>query len=170
MKANLSKIFIILFLFYFAGILSQDSGYKENKVEVDIDGFMESIGGGITVILKEKKVEDPRYLPIVIGSCEAISLREYLQNINFPRPLTYSLFSNVLKKLNVKILGVVISELEGSTYKARIIFQTGNDIWWEDARPSDGINMAIRNNAPIFVMENLLMQSERTKINKYYQR
>jgi len=144
--------------FVVLGVMVCQTPYKEEKVEVEVGGFLTTeVGGGVTIILKEKNVENPRFLPITIGSCEALSINEYLSGEKMPRPLTYTLFNNILTKMNTQVVEVVVSHLVGGTYYARIVFKNGDRIWWEDSRPSDAINIALRANAPIYVMSDLLV-------------
>ncbi len=158
MSGRWKNLYIAITLLTAANSISpQADDYKERKVEVVIGKIVEGVpGSGSTIILLEKDAKSPRYLPITIGLCEAVSLREYLEDRSFPRPLTYNLIINMLSRQNIKILEAVITKLEGSTFYARLFLKRGDEIWWEDARPSDAINIALRANAPIYVMEELL--------------
>jgi UDP-N-acetylglucosamine enolpyruvyl transferase len=58
-------------------------------------------------------------------------------------------------------LGAVIDKLEESTFHAKIVLKvaSGEEIIL-DARPSDSIALAVRAQAPIFVEDDIIKQSE----------
>ena len=70
------------------------------------------------------------------------------------RPYTYDLLDRVLKGLNVKLIQVVISDVEDTVYYARLFAeqQMGDEkvILEIDARPSDCITLAIIHKIPLF--------------------
>ena len=109
------------------------------------------------IILKEK--EGDRHIPIVIGMAEVNAIKMKLSGIEPPRPLTHDLLLDVAQKFNSKLARVLINELESSTFFAKIIFsqngENGNEIT-VDARPSDGIALALRADAPIYCSEEIL--------------
>lgn len=71
-----------------------------------------------------------------------------------PRPYTYDLINSVFRGLKVKILHVVINDVQDTIYYARIFVeqQTSDkkQIMEIDARPSDCLSLAIDNNVPIY--------------------
>lgn len=76
------------------------------------------------------------------------------------RPYTYDLLDRVLKGLNVKLIQVVISDVEDTIYYARLFAeqQIGNEtvILEIDARPSDCITLAIMHKIPLFCKSDVL--------------
>lgn len=106
------------------------------------------------VILKEE--EGSRYLPILIGVFEAAAIDMGLKGKRAPRPMTHDLISNVLHEVHLKVTQVQIAKIEDHTFFANIIlFDEGTPVEI-DARPSDAIAIAIRENAPIMVHEDIL--------------
>ncbi|MGB9620953.1 MAG: bifunctional nuclease domain-containing protein [Brevinematia bacterium] len=98
-------------------------------------------------------------LPIYIGPFEANGILMKLQNISFPRPLTYDLFKNVLDSIGAFVEKVVINDLRDNTFYA-ILFISFRDMVLEiDSRPSDAVALAVRYNAPIFVAEHVIRQA-----------
>lgn len=77
-----------------------------------------------------------------------------------PRPYTYDLLDRVVKGLNVKLLQVVISDVEDAIYYARLFAeqQIGDEktILEIDARPSDCITLAIIHKIPLFCTNEVL--------------
>jgi hypothetical protein len=103
------------------------------------------------VVLKERNGN--RLLPIVIGFFEAQAIQLKVNGIDFRRPMTHDLLGSVFRHLGAKIERVVVNNLEDTTFYARIhVEQNGNTIDI-DARPSDAIALAVRENTPIYVEE-----------------
>ena len=72
------------------------------------------------------------------------------------RPLTHDLMGMLLTALGAKVERVVINDLKGSTYYARMIVTADNELQQRkvielDARPSDSLAMAAQQKAPVFV-------------------
>jgi bifunctional DNase/RNase len=71
-----------------------------------------------------------------------------------PRPLTLDLMNGLFRGLDVRLLQIVINDIEDTIYFARLfVEQTIGDlrlIVEIDARPSDCIALAIMNNIPVF--------------------
>lgn len=84
----------------------------------------------------------------------AISM--FMRGVTKERPLTHDLLANVLLAFGAKIDRIVINDLSGSVYRARLIIVAENELHAKklieiDARPSDSIAMATQSGAPIFV-------------------
>ncbi len=98
-----------------------------------------------------------RVMPIWIGIAEARAIEYELRGQPTPRPLTHDLLKNILDQAGVGLDKVVVSELKGRTYYARIHLTTAADHPIEiDSRPSDAIALALRFERPIFVARGLL--------------
>ncbi len=107
------------------------------------------------IILREKN--GSRVLPIVIGVHEADAIRLKISGVELPRPLTHDLLRNTIRELEAELEMVVIHKLRQGTFFAKLILRTGDGRSKEvDARPSDGIALALRAEAPIFAEESLL--------------
>jgi len=76
------------------------------------------------------------------------------------RPLTHDLFLMSLDAFGARLQRVVIVSMKDEVYFARVIFQVENEIQEKkivelDARPSDCIALAVRVNAPMYVVTDL---------------
>jgi bifunctional DNase/RNase len=109
------------------------------------------------VILKEPDRE--RYLPIWIGSWEASAIAMRLQGLTPERPLTHDLFAAALKEIGVRVDRVIISNLAEETFHARLIFERDGREMELDARPSDALALAVRTDAAIFAVEEVLTRA-----------
>lgn len=107
------------------------------------------------IVLKEKDGE--RQFPIVIGFIEASSIKMKLSGVNPPRPMTHDLLFSTIKGLNAKVDQLQIDKMVNSTFHAKLVLKTRNGRKKSiDTRPSDGMAIAVRANAPIFVEKEVL--------------
>ncbi len=109
------------------------------------------------IVLKE--VGGNRFLPVAIGMNEVAAIKFKLRGIEPPRPMTHDLLWNVIKELGAELREVVIDKLDGYTFFAKIVLLSGEKEVVIDARPSDSIALALRAEAPIFVVEDVLAEA-----------
>lgn len=97
-------------------------------------------------------------LPIWIGTNEAEAILRVLQNEPFIRPLTHDLMASILGTLEVELAEVRIHDMREGTYIGSLhLREAGRDELKEvDARPSDGLALAVRTGARIRVARRLL--------------
>lgn len=101
------------------------------------------------------------YVDGPVGTAIAMSMR----GITKERPLTHDLLGHVLRAFGAKVERVVINHLENGVFHARIILTAENELQQRkvvelDARPSDSIALAVAQNAPIFVSQDVWAQVE----------
>lgn len=101
-----------------------------------------------------------RSLPIWIGPAEAVAISLALEGQTPPRPMTHDLFCTVLGELGGKVEGVIITDVREQTYYARLLLRTQGETREIDCRPSDGIAIALRAQAPVMITEELLARVE----------
>ena len=94
-----------------------------------------------------------RFLPIWIGTSEATAIEIARLGERPERPLTHDLACTIIDGLGGRVSRVVIHDLRGSTFLARIFLERGAEVFGIDARPSDAIAIALRADAPVFVAE-----------------
>jgi bifunctional DNase/RNase len=108
------------------------------------------------VILKD--LEGKRYLPILIGPFEATAIALALEGTPVPRPLSHDLMRTMLESLQARLEHIVIHDIKDSTFFAKLIVRANGDMQEIDARPSDGIALALRMQAPIFVSDKIVLE------------
>ena len=108
------------------------------------------------VILKD--LEGKRYLPILIGPFEATAIALALEGTAVPRPLSHDLMRTLLESLSAKLEQIVIHDIKDSTFFAKLVVRTNGEVQEIDARPSDGIALALRMQAPIFVSDKIALE------------
>jgi len=110
------------------------------------------------IVLKEKEGE--RQFPIVIGFLEASSIKMKLAGIIPPRPMTHDLLLSIIENLGAKLNRLVINKIVNNTFYAKIELKTkAGRKKFIDTRPSDGIALAVRCEAPIFVEEEVIKKT-----------
>ena len=112
------------------------------------------------VLLEDDK---SRVVPIFVGLSEAISIYHALLGELSPRPMTHDLFISVLETLQASILKVLIDDLDGGIYYARLSIKNDSKESEIDARPSDCLALALRAKAPIEIQEKVILESSISK-------
>jgi bifunctional DNase/RNase len=113
------------------------------------------------IILKTQDKEQT--IPIWIGLLEATSIAAALQNVKFDRPMTHDLFKNFTDIINIMVTKVEVCDLNNKTFYARIYFQSNDESFDMDARPSDAIAIALRFQAPIYVNDKVIERSKKER-------
>jgi bifunctional DNase/RNase len=110
------------------------------------------------LILKEKEGE--RHLAIWIGPGDADAIAIKLDAAELSRPLAHDLLRTVLDTCGGSLKYALVSDLRDDTFYGKIVIQAGDSVAKEiDCRPSDGIALALRAEAPIYVEETVLDQA-----------
>ena len=97
-----------------------------------------------------------RLLPIWVGSFEGQAIAAGLSDFTMPRPLTHNFYSSLLQAIDARVEEVHIVALKKVTFYAIVKMRYGKKTVEVDARPSDAIALAVLNDVPIFVAEEVL--------------
>jgi len=145
-------------------IRKQKNKIKAHMVEMELSKIIiDEKRHDQIIVLKEKDGE--RLLPIVIGITEASAIKMKLSDIAPPRPLTHDLLKSIIDNLGAKLDSVIIDRMENNTFFAKLMLLDANSQPKAiDSRPSDGIALALRSEAKIFVEDEVLKLAQ--KINK----
>lgn len=130
----------------FSKYVPDTSGFIEAKVNVELimgDKAEITITAGCYMI---KAVTDSFIADAIIKGQE--------KKIEF-RPSIYDAIVDVFKSLGIEILGLKIVEMKNNTYIGQLILQQKERIIFLDIRPSDGVALAVRFGAPIYINETL---------------
>ena len=84
----------------------------------------------------------------------AIALR--VEEIETPRPMTHDLLQAAIAEVGATVEKVLISDLQENTFYALIYLRQNGEELTLDSRPSDAIALALRADAPIFVLPKVL--------------
>ncbi len=133
-------------------------GAQDVEVPVRVDEVTLDRDGNPVIVLREQ--EGGRALPIWIGLAEARSIASKLEDVTPPRPNTHDLAKRLIDGLDASVERVVVTELREGTYYGRIFMRGHLGVVEIDSRPSDAIALALRVDAPIFVREGLLEETD----------
>src|SRR5215213_3641670 len=115
----------------------------------------------VPVLLLREQEGARRVLPIYIAPEEAQAIERGIKEIVPPRPLTHDLLRDVLQALGARLIRLVVTELResdqgGGTFYAELVLELPSGTVSVSSRPSDGVALAVRVGAPIFVSEEVL--------------
>ncbi len=155
-----------------SSVFSQSSKFREVVVAGVVS---DTVFDSPVVVLYCDSVKT--YLPIWIGSSEALAIQIELAGEKARRPLTADLMTTVISRLGATLTRVDITEVKDETYHAMLVLRRSDRTVEEiDARPSDAIGLALRWKAPIYVEKSILekfgvntrnaLQTAREKIRK----
>jgi len=133
---------------------------EEELIEMRVASLtVDPSNGAPIVVLKDLKGE--KAIPIWVGIFEAGAIAMEIEGIAAPRPLTHDLFFNTLKALDIRFTYLEIASIRNNTFYANIHLSDrfGNTVI-VDSRPSDGIALALRAKAPIFVSPTVISTSK----------
>lgn len=102
------------------------------------------------------KKQNGRVVPIWVGVTEATQLGVALEHVRFARPMTHDLFLDALTNLDTVVESVVIDDMQGATFFAKLKLQHHGRTITLDARPSDAVSLALREQAPLYMTEAVL--------------
>lgn len=105
---------------------------------------------------EETRQKNSRIVPIWIGATEAAHMGMALENARCSRPMTHDLFLDALTNLDARIDHMVINDVKGPHYFAKLVLRQGGRLIEIDARPSDAISLTVRQGAPLFIDEEAL--------------
>lgn len=97
-----------------------------------------------------------RVLPICVGPNEAFSLGAVLEDAHFARPMTHDLMLDALTNLDARIDHVLITDAKSGTFFARLYLAQHGRLIDLDARPSDAIALAMRQDCPVYIEDEVL--------------
>ena len=112
-------------------------------------------------VVELRETDGERILPILIGIHEAMAIERRIMGQAPPRPQTHELLAAVIESLGGTMEKVIISDLQESTFFARLYIRRGGEVIDIDSRPSDAIALGVATDVPIFVNEEVLAAVKR---------
>lgn len=127
-----------------------------NVIQVDIIGLSTSPSSGGAYALVLGEVGGNRRLPIIIGPFEAQAIAIELEKVQPARPMTHDLLRDIFETVDADVSSVIIDDLREGTFYAKIRYVVNGKEQQLDARPSDAVALAVRCNAAIYVVSEIL--------------
>ena len=135
------------------------SEVDDREVRMEIKGLMLDPSSDIPIVIL-KDTNSQLFLPIWIGIPEAKAIAIRIEGVEPPRPMTHDLLHRLLETLGARVEKIVISDLKENTFYALIHLQREGSSLSLDARPSDAIALALRAEAPIFVLRSVMEKAQ----------
>lgn len=106
----------------------------------------------------EESVSDGKFriVPIWVGVAEAVQLSTALEHKKMTRPMTHDLFLDAVTNLDARIDHVLINDVKGAMFFSKLALSQHGRTIELDARPSDSVSLALRQDAPLFIEESVL--------------
>lgn len=124
-------------------------------IEMRVAGIaLDAVTRSPIVLLKDGS--DRRALPIYISQEQARSIIGALEQQKAARPLTHDLMATLFQIWEVQLERIIIHSLQDNTFYAVLCLGQGELKKEVDCRPSDAIALALRLDAPIWVMEEVI--------------
>jgi len=133
---------------------------SDDEVAVKVEAVVMSTQGPVVLLAPAAEVDPELLLPIFIDPSQAFNIQMVLKGHIPPRPMTHDLFSTVVHELGGTIERVVIEDLANNTFFASMYVKLDrnghSDRKRFDARPSDGIALAVRAGAQLYVRRKVI--------------
>jgi uncharacterized protein len=124
--------------------------------QVDFAGLAIEATSGTPIVVLREQAEPHRILPIFIGGPEALAIAAAVNGEVPPRPLTHDLMAALVRGLDGHLDAVEVTELSHGSFLASLALHGPTGEQRIDTRPSDGIALAVRLGAPLFVSDEVL--------------
>lgn len=99
-------------------------------------------------------------VPIFVDRGQAESIQRAREGVPPERPMTHDLFAGVLEDLEVTVERVRIDDLSDETFHAKldlsVVREGTTEKMVRDARPSDGLALAVRTGSPVLVDDDVI--------------
>lgn len=128
------------------------------EVKVDRAGIFPETGNPHPAVWLNQ-TEGESTLPIQVGQTEALAISSGLQGEPTQRPSTNDLFSDLLSQIDGEIDEVRITDLRDTIFYAEILISARGEQIRLDARPSDGIVLALKRGAKIRVAQHVIKEA-----------
>lgn len=159
--------------------IDSPSSVGETWVEMQLKGLILDPASDVPVLIL-REIGGTVFLPIWIGVFEANAIALALEGIRTPRPMTHDLLGSCLTVLGARLLRVEIHRLSEGTFYARLLLgahgqgdeaaapgealRSRPEPLVVDSRPSDGIALALRSGAPIWIARSVLDEALATRV------
>jgi bifunctional DNase/RNase len=113
------------------------------------------------LVLRAGEGED--ILPLWIGAAEAMTISLALAGARAERPLTHDLVLDMMRAMDIRLIGMSIVDLRGGVFYGMLDLLCGERAVQLDCRPTDGIVLALRAGSPIHAAAAVLARAPRER-------
>jgi bifunctional DNase/RNase len=126
---------------------------------VDLVGVQMDPNTGASLLVLREHDAPNRLLPISVGGPEAASIAIAASGQTVPRPMTHDLMATLIEGFDGHLDAVEVTDLEDGSFLASLAISGPGGERRFDTRPSDGIALAVRLHAPLYVSEHVLEEA-----------
>ncbi|HHO56392.1 MAG TPA: bifunctional nuclease family protein [Trueperaceae bacterium] len=123
-------------------------------VKVEVKEIAVANDGSYALVLLS--TAEGEIVPVSIDLLQARAIMIARTKEKFARPLTHDLLLDIIKILNAKISRIEITDLIEGTYYAKLILENRGLEFEIDARPSDAIALAVKQDIDIFIAKDIV--------------
>lgn len=135
----------------------------EDRFQVVVDKVLMTNQGGVVLLKADREPFMEKVLPVFVDVGQAVNIQMGRTEELPPRPFTHDLLTTIMNELGALVISLKIDDLAQNTFFSTIQVEHERNGATEtqtfDARPSDGIALALRADAPIFVSRRVLEQA-----------
>jgi hypothetical protein len=158
-------VILLSLLIYGSLCLTQELEPAETDEPGPPPGYREAYVQDITIMQSSSVVHlqgrgTDLSLRMHVSRSQGESIYLALHNITLSRPLTHDLLMSFLEESGMRLRYLRIDRLEDGIYYATLVVSGRNMEISVDTRPSDGIVLALKADAPIYVKMDLLRAGE----------
>ena len=117
-------------------------GYSEALIRTDRSGIVKLNSGCLEISM-------------FVAEDQVVSIENGMAGFINYRPNAHDLMKDLLDNMGIEVLMAKVERIVNSTYHANLVVKKDNLVLSLDSKPSDAIAIAIRENAPIYVKEDL---------------
>ncbi len=127
----------------------------EDAVPMTVTGVRVELPSNTPIVLLREQ-SGVRFLPIWVGTVEAMSISSAMEGAEPPRPQTHDLMLSVVEALGATAVRIVVTELRDSVFFADLVFERDGAEVVVSSRPSDAIALSVRAGIPVFASQAVL--------------
>lgn len=136
---------------------------KSEYVRATVDKVLVSERGGVVLLATDEPPFEGKVIPVFVDSGQAVNIQLALTHDLAPRPFTHDLLTTILNELGAIVMELTIDELAQNTFFSTLKVEMEKNgkttVESFDARPSDGVALALRADAPIRVAHHVMEQA-----------
>lgn len=128
----------------------------DDEIKIRVIGLVynQTVPGTYALVMGE--CEGNRRFSIMVGEAEAQSIALKLNNKIATRPLTHDLINNLLITFGASLEKIVIYDMVNEVFYSELQLQHDKKNIIVDARTSDAVALAVRNESPIYIRREIL--------------
>jgi len=123
-------------------------------LKVEVKEIAVANDGSYAIVLLS--TSEGEIVPVSIDLLQARAIMIARSKEKFARPLTHDLLLDIIKILNAKIIRIEITDLKEGTYYAKLVLENRGLEFELDARPSDAIALAVKQDIDIFIAKDIV--------------